>query len=278
MLLGAARHLAESRAFDGTVHFIFQPAEENEGGGRVMIEDGLFAKFPCESVFGMHNWPGMPAGHFGLRPGPMMASFDTFEIEIAGRGTHAAFPHTGVDPVLVASHLVVALQSIVSRAVSPLDAAVVSVTQVQAGDTWNVIPGTAIVRGTTRAFREDTRTLLERRLSELALGVALGFGATASVRYDRRYPPTVNSETETQRCAAVLRALVGHERVELGVEPTMGAEDFAFMLQEKPGCYVFIGNGEHARPLHNSEYDFNDAILPVGASYWVRLVEELLKA
>ncbi|TAN56641.1 MAG: amidohydrolase [Betaproteobacteria bacterium] len=278
MLLGAAKVLAETRHFDGTVHFIFQPAEENEGGGRAMVADGLFEKFPCESVYGMHNYPGIPLGHFEMRPGPMMASFDIFEIELQGRGSHAALPHTGVDPIVAGASLVQALQSVVSRNVSPVDAGVVSVTQFHGGDTWNVIPDGIVLRGTTRAFRPETQDLLERRLREISENVARTFGAAAKVRYERRYPPVVNSERETAFCAELLRGLVGAQNVNANTEPVMGSEDFAFMLQVKPGCYVFIGNGpgDGGCLLHNPHYDFNDAILPLGASYWVRLTERLL--
>jgi hippurate hydrolase len=277
MLLGAAKYLAETRNFDGTVHFIFQPAEENEGGGREMVEQGLFDKFPCESVYGMHNWPGMPVGQFGLRPGPMMASFDIFEIELTGRGSHAAMPHTGIDPVVAASALVQALQTIASRNVDPIESAVVTVTQVHAGDTWNVIPDTAVLRGTTRAFRPDVQDLIERRMREICAGIAATYGVQFKIRYERRYPPTVNAVRETEICASVLERMVGPENV-VRVPPVMGSEDFAFMLQAKAGCYVFVGNGpgEGGCMLHNPHYDFNDEVLPLGTSYWVNLVEHLL--
>ena len=278
MLLGAAKHLAEARSFDGTVCFIFQPAEENEGGGREMVEDGLFDRFPMESVYGMHNWPGMPVGQFGLRPGPMMASYDIFEITLQGRGSHGALPHDGVDPILAGSHLVQALQSIISRNLNPVDPGVVSVTQFHAGDTWNVIPDAVVLRGTTRAFRTQTQDLIERRVKEVAEGVARTFGATAHVRYERRYPPTINSDAETQTCRKVLERLAGKENVHYGLDPAMASEDFAFMLQAKPGCYIFTGNGPGVGGcmLHNPKYDFNDAVLPIGASYWVKLVEHIL--
>ena len=278
MLLGAARYLAEARSFDGTVYFIFQPAEENEGGGRAMVEDGLFERFAMESVYGMHNWPGMPVGQFGLRSGPMMASYDIFEITLQGRGSHGALPHDGIDPVLAGSHLVQALQSIISRNLNPVDSGVVSVTQFHAGDTWNVIPDAVVLRGTTRAFKPQTQDLIERRLKEVAEGVARTFGATVEVRYERRYPPTINSEAETEICRKVLEQLVGKESVHYGIDPAMASEDFAFMLQAKPGCYIFTGNGpgEGGCMLHNPKYDFNDAVLPIGASYWVRLVEHIL--
>ncbi len=275
MLLGAARYLAETRNFDGTVNFIFQPAEEGEGGGRAMVEEGLFERFPVEAVFGMHNWPGMPVGRFGLRAGPMMASSDVFEITVRGLGGHAALPHDGVDPIVVASAIVQALQTIVSRNVNPVDAGVVSVTQMRGGETWNVIPDEVVLRGTTRAFRPATQDLLENRLREIAEGLARAHGAEARVYYERRYPPTVNSAREAELCARVLEAMAGPENVERDIDPVMGAEDFAFMLQAKPGCYIFIGNGpgEGGCMLHNAHYDFNDEILPIGASYWARLVE-----
>jgi len=277
MLLGAAKYLAQTRNFDGTVHFIFQPAEENEGGGREMLEQGLFDKFPCDSVYGMHNLPGMPVGQFGLRPGPMMASFEIFDIELSGRGSHAAMPHTGIDPVVAASALVQALQTITSRNVDPIESAVVTVTQFHAGDTWNVIPDSAVVRGTTRAFKPEVQDLVERRMREICAGIAATYGAQVKIRYERRYPPTVNAARETEICASVLERMVGPENV-VRVPPVMGSEDFAFMLQAKAGCYVFVGNGsgEGGCMLHNPHYDFNDEVLPIGASYWANLVEHIL--
>jgi hippurate hydrolase len=279
MLLGAAKYLSGSRSFSGTVHFIFQPAEENEGGGREMVEQGLFEKFPCDAVYGMHNWPGMPAGQFGFRAGPTMASFDIFEIELTGRGSHAALPHTGIDPIVAAAALVQALQTITSRNVDPIESAVVSVTQIHAGDTWNVIPDAAVVRGTARAFKPEVQDLIERRLREICAGIADAHGARLKLRYERRYPPLINAAAETEVCASVMRALVGPENV-LPVPPVMGSEDFAFMLQAKAGCYVFVGNGpgEGGCMLHNPHYDFNDRILPLGANYWSNLVEHLLPA
>jgi len=259
MLLGAAKFLAQTRNFDGTVHFIFQPAEENEGGGKEMVEQGLFEKFPCDAVYGMHNWPGMPVGKFGLRAGPMMASFDIFEIVLSGRGSHAAMPHTGVDPIAAAAALVQALQSIVSRSVDPIESAVVSVTQIHAGDTWNVIPVTAVLSGTARAFRPEVQDLIERRLREICAGIATAHGASASVRYERRYPPLVNAAAETEACAGILRNMVGENNV-VDIPPVMGSEDFAFMLRAKAGCYIVVGNGpgEGGCVLHNPHYDFND--------------------
>jgi len=278
MLLGAAKYLAETKNFAGTVHFIFQPAEENEGGGRVMIEDGLFEKFPVESVYGMHNMPGIPVGKFAIRPGPIMASFDIFEITLKGIGTHAALPNLGRDTIVAGSHLISALQTIASRTVSPFDAAVVSVTQMHSGDTWNVIPEEAVIRGTTRAFKEEVQDHMEAEIRRIANGVAKTFDVKADVHYERRYPPTINDAAETDVTAAVARKIAGDERVFLDKDPMMGAEDFAFMLNEKPGAYMWIGNGprEGGCMLHNPNYDFNDEVLPLGASYWAELVETRL--
>ncbi len=278
MLLGAAKYLAAGGCFDGTVHFIFQPAEEWGGGGREMVKQGLFDKFPCDSVYGMHNWPGLPAGQFGVRPGPIMASSDIFEIELSGHGCHAAMPHTGVDLVVAASALVQALQTIASRSVDPLEPAVVSVTQLHAGDAYNVIPGTAVLRGTTRAFNPEVQDLIERRMNEICAGIAATYGARADLRYTRNYPPTVNTERETAICASVLADLAGAENV-IKVPQVMGSEDFSFMLRARPGCYVFAGGGpvKDGCGLHNPRYDFNDEVLPLGAAYWVSLAEHILK-
>ena len=279
MLLGAARYLAETRAFDGTVHFIFQPAEENEGGGRVMVEEGLFDKFPCDSVYGMHNWPGLDRGHFAVRSGPMMAAFDIFEIVVTGKGGHGAMPHLSVDPIVVASEIVTALQTIASRNTHPLDSVVVTVTQFHAGDTWNVIPGEVVLRGTTRSFRPDVQDTIEPAMRRIAGGICAAHGASYEMRYERRYPPTINTPEETERCAQVAAEVAGGgDKVHRDLLPSMGSEDFAFMLQRKPGCYIWIGNGpgEGGCMLHNSRYDFADDILPLGASYWVRLAETLL--
>jgi hippurate hydrolase len=278
MLLGAAKYLAATRNFDGTIHFIFQPAEENEGGGRAMVEEGLFEKFPCEAVYGMHNWPGMPVGQFGAMPGPVMASFDIFEIGITGRGAHGAMPHTGIDPVVAGAALVQALQTIPSRNVNPVDAAVVSVTQFHAGDTWNVIPAEATLRGTTRAFRPEVQEAIEAGIRRIVAGIDAAYGTSSTVRYERRYPPTINSERETVIAGEAIAKVVGAANLLTDLQPTMGAEDFAFMLQAKPGCYVWIGNGpgEGGCILHNPRYDFNDEILPIGASYWATLAEHVL--
>ncbi|MBP8294486.1 MAG: amidohydrolase [Burkholderiales bacterium] len=278
MLLGAAKYLAQHRNFDGTVNFIFQPAEENEGGARVMIEEGLFERFPCDTVWGMHNWPGMDAGQFCVMPGPMMAGFDIFEITLTGRGAHAAMPHNGWDPIVAGSALVQALQTIVSRNTHPVEAGVVSVTQFHGGDTWNVIPNEVVIRGTTRSFKPEVQALIQSRIGEICNGVGATYGCAVKFWYDRRYPPTVNSAAEAETSRSVLVDLVGAGNVHTDLTPTMGAEDFAFMLQAKPGCYIWIGNGagEGGCMLHNPGYDFNDEILPLGASYWVKLVERCL--
>jgi amidohydrolase len=278
MLLGAAKYLAETRNFDGIVHFIFQPAEENEGGGRVMVEQGLFDKFPVEAVYGMHNKPGMAVGKFGIRPGPMMAAYDRFEIVIKGKGTHGAMPHLGIDPIVIAANLVNALQSIASRATDPVEAVVVTVTQIHAGDTWNVIPDDVVLRGTTRAFNPAIHKSLEPSIRRIAEGVCAAFGAAMTLRYDYGYPPLINDDAHTQTAAQIAAEIVGGENVTRSIDPTMGAEDFAFMLQAKPGAYIFIGNGpgEGGCVLHNARYDFNDEALPLGASYWARLVERTL--
>jgi hippurate hydrolase len=278
MLLAAAKYLAETRQFAGTVHFIFQPAEENEGGGRVMVEEGLFDRFPVDAVFGLHNWPGMPIGEFAVANGPAMAAFDVFEIAVNGRGTHAAMPHVGVDPIVIGSQIVSALQTIASRETDPLDQIVVSVTQFHAGDTWNVIPAQAILRGTVRTFQETTRARAEKSIDRIGAAIAAAFGAKADLRYERRYPATVNTPQETEWAAGAAVDVVGQERVARDAQPCMGSEDFAYMLQVRPGCYIWAGNGpsENGRLLHSPYYDFNDDLLPVGASYWIRLVERLL--
>ncbi|NIA70161.1 amidohydrolase [Pelagibius litoralis] len=280
MLLGAAKYLAETRNFDGRITFIFQPAEENEGGGRVMVEEGLFDKFPVEAVYGLHNMPGREAGTVGLRAGPAMASFDIFEIVITGKGAHAAMPHLGVDPVVTGAQMVTTLQTIVSRRSDPIDPVVLSVTQFHAGDTWNVIPETAVIRGTVRAFRKESQDQIEEDIARIAEAVCTAQGATMTLRYERRYPALVNSDAETDIAAAVAAKVVGQENVEIGAEQLMGSEDFAYMLQEKPGCYIWLGNGTEGGPggcsVHNPHYDFNDEVAVVGASYWATLAESTL--
>lgn len=278
MLLGAAKYLAGSKAFDGTVYFIFQPAEEGEGGGKVMIEEGLFEKFPVEAVFGLHNWPGMPAGHFGIAAGPMMAAFDTFDLKIVGTGSHAAMPHQGVDSIVTASQVVTALQTIASRNTDPLDAVVVSVTQIHGGDAYNIIPDSVQLKGTVRTFKDSVRDRMEPAIRRIASGICEAAGAAMELDYHRRYPSTVNHAEETELAAAAAEAVVGEENIDRHPAPSMGSEDFAYMLRERPGCYVWLGNGagEGGCMLHNPGYDFNDEILPVGASYWATLVEQIL--
>ena len=280
MLLGAAKYLAETRNFDGTVFFIFQPAEEMMAGGKVMIEDGLFERFPAEQVFGMHNWPRMPVGQFAMRPGPVMAAADRIAIELTGRGGHGAMPHFACDPVVAGAQIVSALQTIVARNADPIDRAVVSITQFHAGHTDNVIPQTATLGGTARSFSPEMRALIERRLGAIARGVGEALGVEVAVTYERGYPPTVNSEAETELAARAAAAVAGEANVDRAPAPVMGAEDFAFMLERRPGSYVFIGNGggEDAPMVHHPAYDFNDEVLPFGASYWSQLVEQILPA
>jgi hippurate hydrolase len=280
MLLGAAKYLAETKNFDGTVYFIFQPAEENEGGGRVMVEEGLFDRFPMQAVYGLHNWPRKPFGTFATREGPLMGAYDIFEIVATGKGGHAAMPYATRDPMLFAAHMINALQTIVARNLHPQDAGVVSVTQVHGGDTWNVIPEQVVLRGTVRTFRREVQDLIESRIRGLAAGVASTFEMAATVRYERRYPSTVNTATETAHAVRAARSVVGDAQVETDPVPELGSEDFAFMLQAKRGCYVWMGTGEgeDAVNVHNPRYDFNDRALAIGGSYWVTLAEQQLPA
>ena len=280
MLLGAARWLAETRDFDGTVHLIFQPGEEGYAGARAMIEDGLFERFPCDTVYAMHNWPGLEPGTIAVKPGPIMAAADRVTITIEGKGGHGAHAYLAIDPVVVAAHVITAAQTIVSRNVGPLDAAVVSLCSIQAGHpaAMSVIPREAVITGTVRSFRAQTQDLIEARLTQLAESVAVGFGATASVHYERMYPATVNTADEAMFGAEVAEELVGAARVIRDLGPSMGAEDFSFMLQQRPGAYFRIGQGgaESGCFLHNPRYDFNDEILPLGAALFVRLAERSL--
>lgn len=280
MLLAAADILATQPDFDGVVYLIFQPAEEGEAGAQAMIDDGLFERFPMEAVFGMHNWPGLPAGHFAVHAGAAMASADRFDITVLGHGAHAAMPHLGNDPVVAAAALVQSLQTITSRTLDPLDAAVVSTTLFHAGEAYNVIPDRAELSGTVRAFRPEVQAIVETRLRELCAGIAAAHRVKIDIEYRRGYPPTVNTADEAALCAEVACALVGPEQVVTDARPSMGAEDFAFFLQHKPGCYVWIGNGagEGGCMLHNPKYDFNDDIIPVGGAYWVELVKRILPA
>jgi len=280
MLLGAARYLAETRNFAGTVHLIFQPAEEGAAGGRAMIEDGLFEQFPVEAVFGMHNLPGLPVGSFAINSGAMLAAMDNFEITVKGRGAHAGMPHLGIDPVVVAAQIITALQTIASRTTDPLESVVVSVTWVEAGAAYNVIPDEAVLRGTVRTLSQPVQEEMEPHMRRLAEGIASAAGATIDMRYDQGYPPTINSPAESELSARIAAAVVGEDNVDRDFVPLMGSEDFSFMLQEKPGAYLFVGNGpgEGSCMLHNPHYDFNDEVLNIGASYWVQLVENILAA
>ncbi len=289
MLLAAAQHLAQHRDFDGTVYLIFQPAEEGGGGAREMIKDGLFDKFPMDAVYGMHNWPGLPVGSFAVSAGPVMASSNEFHITIRGKGGHAALPHNGIDPVPVACQMVQAFQTIVTRNKKPVDAAVISVTMIHTGEATNVIPDSCEIQGTVRTFSIEVLDLIEQRMREVAQHTSAAFGATCEFKFKRNYPPTINHPNEAAFARQVMAGLVGAEQV-LPQEPTMGAEDFAYMLQARPGAYVFIANGDGAHRgayeggghdvgpcmLHNPHYDFNDALIPLGASFWVKLVEQWL--
>ena len=285
MLLAAAQHLAQHRDFDGTVYLIFQPAEEGGGGAREMIKDGLFTQFPMEAVFGMHNWPGMPAGSFAVSPGPVMASSNEFKITIRGKGSHAALPHNGIDPVPVACQLVQAFQTIITRNKKPVDAGVISVTMIHAGEATNVVPDYCVLEGTVRTFSIEVLDLIEQRMRELSDGICAAFGARCEFTFDRNYPPTINSAPEAAFAREVMATIVGADKV-LAQEPTMGAEDFSYMLQAKPGAYCFIanGDGQHREmghgggpcTLHNPSYDFNDELIPLGATYWVELATRWL--
>ncbi len=277
MLLGAAKYLSETRNFDGTAIMIFQPAEEGDGGGREMIKDGLMERFEIGEVYGMHNAPDLPIGQFAIRSGPILAAADKLRIEIEGTGTHAAKPHLGIDTVLVGAQIVNQLQSIVSRGVDPLDSAVVSICTFKAGETDNVIPQTALLLGTVRTLKAETRDFVERRVGEIVEGTAKLYGAKAKVKYVRNYPITSNHEQQTGFVASVAAEVVGPPNVDTDVAPLMGAEDFSFMLEKRPGAFIFVGNGKSAG-LHHPAYDFNDEAIPVGTSYWVRLVETAMPA
>jgi amidohydrolase len=285
MLLAAAQHFAKHRNFDGTVYLIFQPAEEGGGGAREMIKDGLFDKFPMQAVFGMHNWPGPQVGRFAASPGPVMASSNEFKITVKGKGGHAALPHASTDPVPIACAMVQAFQTIISRNKKPIDAGVISVTMIHAGEATNVIPDSCELQGTVRTFTIEVLDMIEQRMKEIAQHTAAAFGTSCDFEFVRNYPPTINSAHEANFARQVMASIVGADNVDVQ-EPTMGAEDFAYMLQAKPGCYVFIANGDGSHRemghgggpcmLHNPSYDFNDDLIPLGATYWVRLTEEWL--
>ena len=287
-LLAAAKIMSADRDFAGSVAFIFQPAEEGGGGARAMIVDGLFERFPCDAVFAIHNWPGLRVGEFGLNPGAMMASSNEFEITVCGKGAHAAMPHLGVDPVLIASHLIQAFQSLVSRETKPIDATVVSVTQINAGEATNVIPDTCVMKGTVRTFSAQALDTIEQGMARICHQLPAAFNARAEFSFLRNYPPTINHAKEAMLAADVAAEIVGEAMVQRHVEPTMGAEDFAYMLQEKPGAYIFLGNGDTSGAhrtaghglgpctLHNPSYDFNDDLIPIGATFWQLLAKRFL--
>jgi amidohydrolase len=287
MLLGAAQHLARHRDFDGTVYLVFQPAEEGGGGAREMIKDGLFDRFPMEAIFGAHNWPGLEVGQFAVKPGPCFASSNEFKITITGRGSHAALPHNGIDPVPVACQMVQAFQTIITRNKRPIDAGVISVTMIHAGEATNVVPDSCVIEGTVRTFTLDVLDMIERRMKEVATHTSTAFGASCAFEFHRNYPPTINHEAETAFFRRVAADVAGVHNV-IDFEPTMGAEDFSYFLQAKPGCYFLIGNGDGAHRglghgdgpcmLHNPSYDFNDELIPLGATLWVRLAQAWLAA
>ena len=272
MLLGAAQHLASNRNFDGTVVVIFQPAEEGGAGGKAMVDDGMMERFGIQEVYGMHNVPGLPVGSFASNAGPLMAAADHIEIRVEGKGAHAALPHDGVDTIVVATALVQALQSIVSRNIDPIDQAVVSITQIHAGDAFNVIPPAAELAGTVRTFLPETRDMVERRIAEICAGVAAAYGASITPSYHRNYPATVNHPQETDFALDVAAGIVGESAVNRNMDAMMGGEDFSFMLLERPGNFIFVGNGDTAG-LHHPEYDFNDDAIPYGCSYWINPAE-----
>jgi len=286
MLLAAAQYLSKHQDFDGTVYFIFQPAEEGGGGAREMMRDGLFDKFPMQAVYGMHNWPGLKEGQFALSAGPVMASSNEFKITIHGKGCHAALPHNGIDPVVTACQMVQAFQTIISRNKKPVDAGVISVTMINAGEATNVVPDHCELQGTVRTFSIDVLDMIEQRMRDIATHTCAAFGATCTFEFERNYPPTINHPAESGFAREVMADIVGADNV-LAQEPTMGAEDFSYMLQAKPGAYCFIGNGDGVHremghgegpcTLHNPNYDFNDALIPLGATYWVKLVEASLR-
>lgn len=285
MLLGAARHLAEHGQFDGTVHFVFQPAEEDGGGGQVMIDQGLFEKFPMEAIFGMHNWPGMPTGTMAVSPGPVMASCNDFRITIHGRGAHAAMPQLAIDPLPIACQMVMAFQTIMSRNKAPRDVGVLSVTMIHAGEANNVVPSSCEIQGTVRTFRNEVTDVIERRMREIATHLCEAYEATCEFEFLRTYPPTVNHAYEADFARGVMEEILGREKVPVQ-DPSFAAEDFGYMLQACPGAYAFIANGDGSHresghgmgpcTLHNASYDFNDDLLPLGATYWVRLAERWL--
>ena len=272
MLLAAAQYLSLHQDFNGTVYFIFQPAEENEGGGRKLVQEGLFQKYAIDAVYGMHNWPGLPVGKFAIRSGPVMAAYDIFDIIIKGKGGHAAAPHNTIDPIVISAHVIQALQNISSRQINPMDSVVVSVTRIHAGDSYNVIPETVRLSGTIRTFHREVQDKIIVQLKQIIESICLAYGATVDIDYQKRYPSTINNVEETEFAALAALDVVGEGNIICDNPPSMGSEDFSFLLNESRGCYVSIGNGQSAS-LHNPHYNFNDDTLPIGASYWVRLTQ-----
>ena len=278
MLLGAAKYVSENNNFDGTVYFIFQPGEEGFAGGKKMIEDGLFDDFSIDEVYALHNWPDLPLGSFGVNSGPMMAAVDEFDIIVKGKGGHAAFPQLVIDPIIVASQIVTAIQTIISRSTDPVDKALISITKIHGGTAYNVIDDEVKLSGTIRTFKPETRSFIEKRIEEIANGIAKAHGAGANIEFDliNKYPPTINSKKESEFAAKVAKQMVGEENVNTDIDPSMGGEDFSYLLNKKPGSYLYIGQGDknHKAHLHTTKYDFNDNLLPIGVNYWVNLVKE----
>jgi len=278
MLLGAAKYLFENNDFDGTVYFIFQPGEEGFAGGKKMIEDGMFEDFKIDEVYALHNWPELPLGQIGLNNGPMMAAVDEFDIKVKGKGGHAAMPQQAIDPIVISSQIVLAVQTIISRYIDPIDKALISITKIKGGTAYNVIDDQVVLSGTIRTFKPETRKFIEKKLNEISSGIAKANGANASVEFDltNKYPPTINSKKESEFAASVSKELFGDENVNTEIEPSMGGEDFSYLLEKKPGSYLYIGQGDkdHKAHLHTTKYDFNDNLLPLGANFWVNLVKK----
>ena len=277
MLLGAAKYLSENNDFDGIVHFIFQPGEEGFGGGKIMIDDGMFEDFKIDEVYALHNWPELPLGSFGINSGPMMAAVDEFDIIIKGKGGHAAMPQLAIDPIIIASQIVIAIQTIISRSVDPVDKALISITKIHGGTAYNVIDDEVRLSGTIRTFKTETRSFLEKKIREISEGIAKAHGAGVNVEFDliNKYPPTINSKKESEFATKVAKKMVGEENVITDIEPSMGGEDFSYLLNNKPGSYLYIGQGDvnHKAHLHTTKYDFNDDLLPIGVNFWVELVK-----
>ena len=281
MLLGAAKYISENNDFDGTVYFIFQPGEEGFAGGKKMIEDGLFDDFSIDEVYALHNWPDLPLGSFGVNSGPMMAAVDEFDIIVKGKGGHAAFPQLVIDPIIVASQIVTAIQTIISRSTDPVDKALISITKIHGGTAYNVIDDEVKLSGTIRTFKPETRSFIEKKIEEIANGIAKAHGAGANIEFDliNKYPPTINSKKESEFAAKIAKKMVGEENVNTNIDPSMGGEDFSYLLNKKPGSYLYIGQGDenHKAHLHTTKYDFNDNLLPIGVNYWVNLVNNFFK-